>query len=146
MTRLACRKHQLPQSHLLLLTYNSVRMSSNSYINDSLLSIAQSSSIISSLQFHRTEVFTLAVLSPEAWFETHLIRDAEPHELALFRPTDSRYDPIDAQEEEKWVATKRKGPERLGPLEKASPLKEGNRKGGDDPERCLQAAQRLLEI
>lgn len=127
-------------------------MSSNSYISESLASIAQSSSLIRSLTFHQTQVFTLAVLSPEAWFETHLIRDAEPHEVSLFRPSDNRYDPIHAQEEEKWVATKRKGPERLGALEKASPLKEGSagRKAGggaaDDPERCILAAQRLLEI
>lgn len=123
-------------------------MSSTSYITDSLTSLVQSGSIIRSLAFKRTEIFSLAVLSPESYFETHLIRDAEPHELTLFRPSDNRYDPTDALEEEMWVATKRKGPERVGVGERASPLKDASngRKGGEDPERCLKAAKKLLRV
>lgn len=112
------------------------------YIQDSLDSLLQSASVINALPFKQTQVFTLAVLSPEDWFETHLIRDAEPHELSLFRP--ARYEEQEDKVDEKWTATKRPGPERVGGWEKASPLKE--KRGNDDPARCLLAAKRLLDV
>lgn len=114
------------------------------YLSDSLSSLVQSSRLIQSLNFNPTQVFTRAVLSSEQWFETHLIRDAEPHELALFRPTDTlRYDAVEQVGEERWTATTRKGPERVGAVERASPLKG---RGTDDPERCLRAARKLLDV
>jgi hypothetical protein len=129
---------------------NTLRVVSH-YLSDSLSSLVQSTSLIKSLPFARTQCFTRAVLSSEEWFETHLIRDAEPYELALFRPAESRYDvpPESSLDrtagEERWTATQRLGPQRAGGWDKASPLKE--KKGaGDDPERCLKAAKRLLEI
>lgn len=131
----------------------------SNYIPDSLASLSQSTALISSLSFTRTNTFTRAVLSSEEWFETHLIRDAEPYELALFRPstTTAGYDPdvggagaggIGAGPDE-WTATKRDGPQRVGGFDKASPLKEkrgGNNSNAENPERCLKAAKRLLDI
>jgi hypothetical protein len=116
----------------------------DNYLADSLTSLVQSSRLIQSLHFHRSQVFTRAVLASEEWFETHLIRDAEPHELALFRPSDMlRYDAVEQVGEERWTATTRKVPERVGAVERASPLKG---RGTDDPERCLRAARKLLDV
>lgn len=112
-------------------------------MQDSLDSLLASASLISSLPFHRTLSFTHAVLSPEEYFETHLIRDAEPHELSLFRPAEERYE-VDEGKEDTWIARKRAGPQRVGEWQKASPLKE--RRGNDDPARCLLAAKRLLDV
>jgi len=57
----------------------------SAYIHDSLTSLLSSSASIAALPFRRTHVLSHAALAPEEWFEAHLIRDAEPHERALFR-------------------------------------------------------------
>ncbi|SCV67805.1 BQ2448_5416 [Microbotryum intermedium] len=141
----------------------------STYLAESLNSIARSSALIDALTFRRTRAFSRAILATEEQFEAHMIRDAEPYELALFRPTlESRYDALDGGlmdddaenvfgassgagavvgGEEKWTAAKRGGPQRAGAWDKASPLKE--RKGtaaAEDPDRCLRAALKLLSI
>ncbi|KDE05179.1 hypothetical protein MVLG_04421 [Microbotryum lychnidis-dioicae p1A1 Lamole] len=142
----------------------------STYLAESLNSIARSSALIDALSFRRDQAMPRAILATEKQFEAYMIRDAEPYELALFRPTlESRYDALDGDlideddagtafgasggagsvlgAEEKWTATKRGGPQRANMFEKASPLKE--RKGtaaAEDPDRCLRAALKLLSI
>lgn len=129
-----------------------------SYIPSALSSLQSSTALLESLQFTHNPSLSLALLAPEASFETHLIRDAAPHELALFQPSSTRYDaPIlldsgdlslggGAGHEERWTAAKRASPVRVGGWEKASPLKERRVQGQEDPNRCLKAAERLLDI
>ncbi|SCZ93155.1 BZ3500_MvSof-1268-A1-R1_Chr6-2g08495 [Microbotryum saponariae] len=142
----------------------------STYLAESLNSIALSSALIDALSFRRDQAMPRAILATEKQFEAYMIRDAEPYELALFRPTlESRYDALDGDlidedhagtafgasggagsvlgAEEKWTATKRGGPQRANMFEKASPLKE--RRGtaaAEDPDRCLRAALKLLSI
>lgn len=120
-------------------------MSSN-YVLDSLSSMRQSSLVIAALPFHRQHAFARAALASEDYFETNLIRDAEPHELALFSTAHSRLDPADADSQDRWTATKRHGPRRAIGRDKASPLKERRGATVADPSRALRAAQKLLEI
>ncbi|KAL7341475.1 hypothetical protein BJY59DRAFT_70716 [Rhodotorula toruloides] len=80
-------------------------------ITEALASLSQSSRILSSLSFAPLAVLPQTVLSSEDAFETHLIRDAAPHELALFEPNDPTNDPVIAVdafegagiEGERWV-------------------------------------------
>ncbi|KAJ8294900.1 DNA mismatch repair protein msh6 [Rhodotorula toruloides] len=129
-------------------------------ITEALASLSQSSRILSSLSFAPLAVLPQTVLSSEDAFETHLIRDAAPHELALFEPNDPTNDPVIAVdafegagiEGERWVAAKRAGPKRAGGVVgRPSPLKERRattaRGGGaTDPDRCLRAAKKLLDV
>ncbi|GAA6001063.1 uncharacterized protein JCM10292_006356 [Rhodotorula paludigena] len=133
------------------------------YLSDAFASLAQSAAVLESLRFERTAVLPRTVLSSEDFFETHLIRDAAPHELALFEPNAPSSDvlPLDADEaarlaltgqavREPWMATKRKGPRRAGGAkDRPSPLKERRATqapAGTDPDRCLRAATRLLDV
>jgi hypothetical protein len=126
----------------------------SAYINDSLTSMRNSSDKISSLPFRRTNVLPQAALAPQSWFEAHLIRDAAPHERALFRATPPRFDTVTAGRQagggkgEEWTATKRVGPRRAaqGSELRASPLKEKRNAPGQDPRRALVAASKLLDI
>ncbi|ORY88092.1 hypothetical protein BCR35DRAFT_313096 [Leucosporidium creatinivorum] len=126
-----------------------------SYIPAALSSLQSSTALLNSLHFTHSPSLSLALLSPESTFETHLIRDAAPHELALFQPSSTRYDApilLDSADlslghhEERWTAAKRAPPQRVGGWEKASPLKERRVQGQEDPNRCLKAAERLLDI
>lgn len=127
-----------------------------SYLPAAFSSLQSSTDLLNSLQFTHNPSLSLALLAPEATFETHLIRDAAPHELALFQPSTSRYDaPIlldsadlstGGHHEERWTAAKRAPPQRVGGWEKASPLKERRIQGQEDPNRCLKAAEKLLGI
>lgn len=124
---------------------NNSRMSST-YVLDSLTSMRQSSLVIAALPFHRQRAFAHAALASEDYFESNLIRDAEPHELALFSTKHARVDPSDAAGEDRWTATKRLGPRRAIGRDKASPLKERRTATVADPARAIRAAQKLLEI
>lgn len=129
-------------------------------------SLAQSATTLRSLRFERSAVLPRAVLGSDELIETHLMRDALPHELALFEPAPASADviPHDADEvaqmgllalghaDDKWMAAKRKGPRRAGAhVDKPSPL-QPRRAGasgaaaGPDADRCLRAAQQLLDI
>ncbi|GAA5859906.1 hypothetical protein JCM1840_001790 [Sporobolomyces johnsonii] len=130
---------------------------SSTYLSDALSSLAQSAQVLDSLPFHRTQILPRTVLSDEDFFESRLIRDAAPHELALFQPNQASGDywatePDEpaAQDGERWIATKRKAPKRVDVgKDKASPLKERQRPPAnpvDDADRCLRAAKKLLEI
>lgn len=135
-------------------------MAAFNYIPDALASLQSSTELLHSINFRQTRSLTRCVLGSEADFETHLIRDAAPHELALFdlegsNTTTTRLDvsldpdQVDAMQVggDKWTATKRGGPSRRGGWDRPSPLK---RRPGttitDDPDRCLRAALRLLEV
>ncbi|GAA5894991.1 hypothetical protein JCM8208_000080 [Rhodotorula glutinis] len=126
-------------------------------------SLAQSAATLRSLRFERSAVLPRAVLGSDELVETHLMRDALPHELALFEPAPASADvvPHDADEvaqmgllalghgDDKWMAAKRKGPRRAGGhIDKPSPLKARRQggAGGPDADRCLRAAQQLLDI
>lgn len=130
-------------------------------ITEALASLSQSSRILSSLSFAPLAVLPQTVLSSEDAFETHLIRDAAPHELALFEPNDPTNNPVIAVdafegpgiEGERWVAAKRAGPKRAGGVVgRPSPLKERRATtasgggGATDPDRCLRAAKKLLDV
>lgn len=126
-----------------------------SYIPAALASLQSSTALLSTLHFHSTNALSAALLAPEAAFETHLIRDAAPHELALFEPASSvqpvLLDSADlsrAGDGERWTATKRAQPKQVGGWEKASPLKQKKGAAGqqEDPLRCLKAAERLLQV
>lgn len=135
-------------------------MAAFNYIPDALASLQSSTELLHSIKFSQTRSLTRCVLGSEADFETHLIRDAAPHELALFdlqgtSTTNTRIDAsLDSDQIEalqnggdKWTATKRGGPVRRGGWDRPSPLK--RRPGtsvAEDPDRCLRAALRLLEI
>jgi len=139
---------------------------STSHLSAAFASLAQSAAALRACRFDQSAVLPRTVLSSEEFFETHLIRDAAPHELALFEPAPATTDvlPHDADEvaqlglaqgqsEDKWMAIKRKGPRRAGgQKDKASPLKErrvtqaAGGTGGPDPDRCLRAAQKLLDV
>ncbi|GAA6051784.1 hypothetical protein JCM3770_004970 [Rhodotorula araucariae] len=135
------------------------------HLSAAFASLAQSSAALRSFRFEQTAVLPRTVLSSEEFFETHLIRDAAPHELALFEPAAATNDvlPLDADEvaqmglangqlDDKWMAIKRKGPRRAGgQRDRASPLRErratqAGHSGGPDPDRCLRAAQKLLDV
>jgi hypothetical protein len=135
-------------------------MAAFNYIPDALASLQSSTELLHSINFRQTRSLTRCVLGSEADFETHLIRDAAPHELALFdlegsNTTTTRLDvsldpdQVDSMQVggDKWTATKRGGPSRRGGWDRPSPLK---RRPGttitDDPDRCLRAALRLLEV
>ncbi|GAA5834766.1 hypothetical protein JCM11251_003658 [Rhodosporidiobolus azoricus] len=138
-------------------------MTSN-YLTDAFRSLAQSTAILNSLTFPSTNILPRAVLSSEDFFETHLIRDAAPHELALFEPNPATSEFAAGQEveelirhgeggagREKWTAAKRRAPQRVAAKERPSPLKERRRQttaanGVDEPDRCLRAAKKLLDI
>ncbi|KPV75196.1 uncharacterized protein RHOBADRAFT_53207 [Rhodotorula graminis WP1] len=126
-------------------------------------SLAQSAATLRSLRFERSAVLPRAVLGPDELVETLLLRDALPHELALFEPAPASADviPHDADEvaqmgllasssgDDKWMAAKRKGPRRAARhADKPSPLKARRQggAGGPDADRCLRAAQQLLDI
>ncbi|GJN88984.1 hypothetical protein Rhopal_001955-T1 [Rhodotorula paludigena] len=128
------------------------------YLSDAFASLAQSAAVLESLRFERTAVLPRTVLSSEDFFETHLIRDAAPHELALFEPNAPSSDvlPLDGDEaarlaltgqadREPWMATKRKGPRRAGGAkDRPSPLKERRATqapAGTDPDRTMPRAQ-----
>ncbi|GAA6027761.1 hypothetical protein JCM8097_008021 [Rhodosporidiobolus ruineniae] len=131
-------------------------------ITGSFLKLADSTAKLSSFTFASSNILPRAVLSPEDYFETHLIRDAAPHELALFEPNPATSDLAASDEQllalqqqadqnERWVATKRKAPQRVAQKERASPLKERRRQttqpgAVDEADRCLRAAQKLLDI
>lgn len=127
-----------------------------SYIPAALSSLQSSTALLNSLQITHNPSLSLALLAPEATFETHLIRDAAPHELALFQPSSTQYDApilldsgdlsVGGQHEERWTAAKRAAPLRVGGWDKASPLKERRVQGQEDPNRCLKAAEKLLDI
>ncbi|BGP47736.1 hypothetical protein JCM10450v2_003601 [Rhodotorula kratochvilovae] len=135
------------------------------HLSAAFASLAQSAAALRSFRFEQTAVLPRTVLSSEEFFETHLIRDAAPHELALFEPAAATNDvlPLDADEvaqmglangqlDDKWMAIKRKGPRRAGvQKDRASPLRErratqAGHPGGPDPDRCLRAAQKLLDV
>ncbi|GAA6024230.1 hypothetical protein JCM10207_006965 [Rhodosporidiobolus poonsookiae] len=133
------------------------------YIHDALRSLQQSSAYLDALPFHSSCILPRAVLCSEDAFEHHLIRDAAPHELALFEPAPATQDfasaGVDAEEllarergGDKWVANKRKGPTRVSQRDRASPLKDRRRTTApghtavDEPDRCLRAAMKLLDI
>ncbi|BGP24256.1 hypothetical protein JCM10295v2_003166 [Rhodotorula toruloides] len=128
-------------------------------VTEALSSLSQSSRVLSSLSFAPLAILPQTVLSSEDAFETHLIRDAAPHELALFEPNDPTNDPViavDAFETrgtgQGWLAAKRAGPKRAGgTVARPSPLKErraATANGGatTDPDRCLRAAKKLLDV
>ncbi|GAA5964094.1 hypothetical protein JCM21900_004506 [Sporobolomyces salmonicolor] len=130
---------------------------SSPYLSEALSSLSQSARLLNSLPFHRTQILPITVLSDEDFFESRLIRDAAPHELALFQPNQAsgdywgtEPDEAAAQDGERWIATKRKAPKWVDVgKDKASPLKERQRAPAnpvDDPDRCLRAAKKLLEI
>ncbi|GAA5901665.1 hypothetical protein JCM6882_006035 [Rhodosporidiobolus microsporus] len=134
----------------------------SAYLTDAFRSLTQSTAVLNSLSFPSTNILPRAVLSSEDFFETHLIRDAAPHELALFEPSPATTDFVGGQEMEelaraegggeKWTAAKRKAPQRVAAKERPSPLKERRRQttaaaaGVDEPDRCLRAAKKLLDI
>ncbi|KAL8290237.1 hypothetical protein RQP46_003176 [Phenoliferia psychrophenolica] len=122
-------------------------MSSN-YLLDSLSSMRQSSALIASLPFRETRAFAYGALASTGEFEQRCLRDAEPHELALFTTTETKFDPATASGvREGWTATKRPAPKRaMGNRAQASPFKERRGIGNVDPARALRAAQKLLEI
>ena len=113
---------------------------SGSYIASSLASLSESTSLFASIKFDRQCPLSEAVLSSERQFEQSFIRDAEPHELALFEA------PVESLPNDEDTAMKRVGPQPVAALNKdrASPLKD--RKAADDPQRCLVAARKLLDV
>ena len=135
-------------------------MAAFNYIPDALASLQSSTEILQSINFSQNRSLIRCVLGSEADFETHLIRDAAPHELALFdlqgsNTTTTRVDPSSDPDQadplqhgvDQWTATKRGGPARRGGWDRPSPL---TRRPGttvvEDPDRCLRAALRLLEV
>jgi hypothetical protein len=132
-----------------------------SILSQSFDSLQRSSTLLASLSFPNAAVLPRTVLSSVGQFETAALREVEPHENGLFLPNRPNIDAwIQADddgiltENEKWTATKRKAPKRaeLG-KERPSPLKDRQNKPGqvgaqtkDDPDRCLRAAQKLLEV
>lgn len=118
-----------------------------------LKNVQDATTFINNLPFTRSNRLSAAALASEAQFEQLYLRDAEDHEIALFRsePNENRYDPVDQATmdprlDSRWTATKRIGPRRVGVLDKASPLKERNPDRTDDPARCLRAARKLLDV
>ncbi|GAA5968883.1 hypothetical protein JCM11641_000766 [Rhodosporidiobolus odoratus] len=138
---------------------------STSYLTDAFRSLSTSTALLNSLPLSSSNILPRTVLSNEDFFETHLIRDAAPHELALFQPNaaTSDFDAGGAVVDEGWLreqqggetgwgVRKRQGPVRVGAREKASPLKSARRQtqqgggGVDEPDRCLRAAKKLLDV
>ncbi|GAA6064093.1 hypothetical protein JCM10212_004164, partial [Sporobolomyces blumeae] len=131
-------------------------------LHEAFASLSRSAAQLSQLSFPVGSILPQTVLSSVASFETHLIRDADPHELALFQPNDANLDywastadnnndlnrVAGGQDADTWTAAKRQGPRRVETAkDKASPLKDLSSKGSTaDPDRCLRAAQKLLEI
>lgn len=133
---------------------------SEDYLHAALESALDSSRRIRSLQFASRTAFARAALEPAESFESRLIRDGEPYELALFAANNSsagRYGTSaradageltanDFEPEGRWTATKRAGPRRAALPPRASPLKgRAGASSSDDPERCLNAAARLVD-
>ena len=117
---------------------------------NSLRNFVQATDYIHALPFVRSNRLASAALATEQQFESHHLRDADDHEIALFRdePNENKYDQLnhatmDPRLDSRWTATKRIGPRRVGIVEKASPLKQ---KMKDEPQRCLHAARKLLDI
>lgn len=135
-------------------------MNNNPYLGDALASLSQSASVLRSLSFSSRAVLPRCVLSPDDWFETHLIRDAAPHEIALFDPNPASYpvvqleldDPLllDAanannSEAHRLAVAKRRAPKRanLTPNVNVGATTTATR---NEPERCLLTAQKLLDV
>ncbi|KAK4049033.1 hypothetical protein OIV83_004394 [Microbotryomycetes sp. JL201] len=143
-----------PRAHTL---WSRAGMAFN-YIPDALDSLQRSTAVLSGASFNATRSLTRAVLASEDEFETLLIRDAAPYELALFMPTaETRLDSaplvdVDLSRigDERWTATKRQAPRRATTAATAKPsplkLKRGTAKAAEDPTRCLTAARKLLEV
>ncbi|BGP15726.1 hypothetical protein JCM10213_007979 [Rhodosporidiobolus nylandii] len=130
-------------------------------LNDAFRSLAHSTAALNALSFSSPNILPRTVLSPDDFFETHLIRDAAPHELALFEPNPATNDFSAGQdpeellrrqnEDDRWMATKRRAPQRVAQKDKASPLKQTRNQttaghAVDEPDRCLRAAKKLLDI
>jgi hypothetical protein len=112
-------------------------------------SIATKAKYISELPFTHRRSFARAVLADDdEWFGENVLRDAEPHERALYQPstTSQESNSLPATGSGQWEAVKRPPPARRKAVEHPSPLKKSVKKQDDDPERYLLAAKKLLEI
>ncbi|GAA5883486.1 hypothetical protein JCM3774_003600 [Rhodotorula dairenensis] len=134
----------------------------NPYLVDALASLSQSTGVLRSLTFTSRAVLPRAVLAPDDWFETHLIRDAAPNELALFSPNPASYpvvqvdvdDPLllvgDDPEATRLAVAKRKAPQRANLArdlaDSASTGDNGHPAARNQPERCLLTAHKLLDV
>ncbi|GAA6013530.1 hypothetical protein JCM11491_006111 [Sporobolomyces phaffii] len=118
-------------------------------------SLQRSSALLASLSFPNAAVLPRTVLASVGQFETTALREVQPHENGLFHANRPTIDTWVQQEEDgllldsdKWTATKRRAPKRVEiSKDKPSPLEDhAAAQGKDDPERCLRAAQKLLEV
>lgn len=132
-------------------------LSTVSSLDQAFRSLQRSSELLDNLEFANGAVLPRTVLSGLGQFETTALREVLPHENGLFqsnKPTlDSWTDETEGtlDDGDKWTATKRRAPKRIEVgKEKASPLKDRQNKPAaqskEDPDRCLRAAQKLLEI
>lgn len=123
-------------------------------MQDALDRLAASSSKLADLPFRNTTSFSRAVLEPRLLLD--LIREAEPHELALFQQaSNGTASAFVAEQLERlrlgrsvngrWDLPKRVGPLRRSAPDRPSPLKR-RAVDQDDPERYLQAASKLLSV
>jgi hypothetical protein len=133
-------------------------MNSNPYLGDALASLSQSASVLRSLSFSSRAVLPRCVLSPDDWFETHLIRDAAPHEIALFDPNPASYpvvqleldDPLlldaaaNSGEAHRLAVAKRRAPKRANLTSNVGVAPTTATR--NEPERCLVTAQKLLGV
>ncbi|GAA5941945.1 uncharacterized protein JCM15063_004253 [Sporobolomyces koalae] len=129
-------------------------------LEQSFASLRRSSDILASLSFPNGAVLPRTVLASTAHFESHLIRDLQPHERGLFRSNKASLDSWAVEDDatspsagDAWTATKRTAPKRIEMGRNvASPLKDRSldtnptARNADDPDRCLRAAQKLLDI
>lgn len=125
----------------------------NQSIQDSFARIEASASKIASLPFHSHRRFSHALLSPNSDFERHCIREAEAHELSLFRVTGQRPEQAVHHQLQRLRTRRSLAPSSAHPSliqwPAPSPVK-GSNKGLNSPvheaQRLLLAAERLLQI
>ncbi|GAA5963704.1 hypothetical protein JCM8115_004247 [Rhodotorula mucilaginosa] len=135
-------------------------MNSNPYLGDALASLSQSASVLRSLSFSSRAVLPRCVLASDDWFETHLIRDAAPHEIALFDPNPASYpvvqleldDPLlldaaaNSGEAHRLAVAKRRAPKRANLTSTSNVGVAPTTATRNEPERCLVTAQKLLGV
>ncbi|KAM0746351.1 hypothetical protein T439DRAFT_384095 [Meredithblackwellia eburnea MCA 4105] len=127
---------------------------SSAYLVGCTSSMVQSAKVIESLQFTRRQFFTTAVLFHDDIFEQLQIRDAEPHELALFSTnSNSNHDShsYDDDDDRAWTAARRPPPARaVNNFDRPSPIKRqlqhGRTPAKSNPDRAIKAVQKLLGV
>lgn len=134
-------------------------MNGNPYLSEALASLSQSASILRSLSFSSRAVLPRCVLATDDWFETHLIRDAAPNEIALFDPNPASYPVVQLElddplllaagdpnsEAHRLAVAKRRAPKRTNlNVDGVTPPTTATTR--NQPERCLLTARKLLDV